>query len=63
MPVMLAPEVWDTWLDPANEDAEALLELLRTRPAVTLAEYAVSTLVNNVRNNVPEIIEPLRRSG
>jgi putative SOS response-associated peptidase YedK len=63
MPVMLAPEVWDTWLDPANEDAEDLLELLRTRPAVTLAEYAVSTLVNNVRNNVPEIIEPLGRSG
>lgn len=63
MPVMLAPEVWDAWLDPDIDDVDALLDLLHTRPSVVLAEHPVSTLVNSVHNNVPEIIEPLRRSG
>lgn len=63
MPVMLAPELWDAWLDPATDEPETLLDLLRERPAVALTEHPVSTLVNSVRNNVPEIIAPLRRPG
>lgn len=63
MPVMLVPDVWDAWLDPANDDPEALLDLLRGRPNVQLAEHPVSTLVNSVRNNVPEILEPLQLPG
>ncbi len=63
MPVMLARESWATWLDPANQDPAALVELLRAQPGEHLAEHAVSTLVNDVRNNLPETIVPLRPAG
>jgi putative SOS response-associated peptidase YedK len=59
MPVVLAPQEWGAWLDPQEEDLEALLALLRPFPASRMVEYPVSTLVNNVRNNYPECIAPL----
>jgi putative SOS response-associated peptidase YedK len=60
MPVMLRREVWDEWLDPDNQDPDTVGELLRRLAPPALAEHAVSTLVNKVQNNVPELIEPLR---
>ncbi len=60
MPVMLGRDAWDTWLDPDNRDVAALAELLARPPAGRLAEHAVSTLVNDVRNNLPETVVPLR---
>jgi putative SOS response-associated peptidase YedK len=58
MPVVLAPEDWDTWLDPASEVgvAEALL---RTAPSEWFEAYPVGSLVNNVRNDAPELLDPL----
>lgn len=61
MPVMLEPELWDGWLDTDNQDPERIMELLGRRQTVPLAEHAVSTLVNSVKNNIPELIEPLRK--
>ncbi len=61
MPVMLGRDSWDDWLDPDNRDVAALGEVLRGPPAERLVEHAVSTLVNDVRNNLPETIVPLRR--
>lgn len=59
MPIALPPEAWEAWLDRGNEDLESLQRLLATYPAERMAEHPVSTLVNKVANNVPELIEPL----
>ena len=59
MPVVLADDDWDAWLDRELADAAALDAIL-TRAAPGLTEHAVSTLVNKVANNVPELIEPLQ---
>ncbi len=60
MPVILEPELWDGWLATDLQDPEEIHRMLAKRQAVPLAEHAVSTLVNSVKNNLPELIEPLR---
>ncbi len=60
MPVILPGGVWDAWLDPSAGDTDALRNLLASADTPDLAEYAVSTLVNKVANNVPELIAPLK---
>lgn len=57
MPVLLPPNAWDAWLDPANDDVDGLQELLVPAPDSLLTAYAVSTEVNNVRNNNPSLLE------
>jgi len=59
MPVVLAPEAWDTWLDPANGDLKALRDLLVPAPAADFELYPVSTLVNDVAHEGPELVAPL----
>jgi len=59
MPVMLEPAVWDNWLDRTLTDPEEARTLLKPVPEVTITEHAVSTLVNNVRNNFPECVAAL----
>ena len=59
MPVILPQEAWDTWLDPDNRDAGAITDLVVSLPMPDLSEHAVSTLVNRVANDVPELITPL----
>ena len=58
MPVLLPRESWADWLDPAHRDLPALEELLAGAGDDDLVLHAVSTAVNNVRNNGPELIEP-----
>lgn len=57
MPLLVGPEFTQAWLDPevVTPPTDALL------PAVPglLAAYPVSTEVNNVRNNRPELLNPL----
>jgi putative SOS response-associated peptidase YedK len=56
MPLAVAEADWDRWLDP---DLPAPADLLATPPDITgIAVREVSTLVNNVRNNGPELIAP-----
>lgn len=55
MPVIVAPASYDRWLDPAIADPG---ELLAPYPADLMMAYPVSTRVNNVRNEGPELIEP-----
>ena len=59
MPVIMPPDRWDAWLDRDNRDKEALTSLITPYPSSALALHPVSTLVNSVANNVPELIEPL----
>jgi putative SOS response-associated peptidase YedK len=55
MPVILPESRWEEWLDPANNDTDTLGKLLAPAPAI-LTAHPVSTLVNNVRNQGPELI-------
>lgn len=57
MPVMLPPDRWDAWLDRDNHDTDALQSFLVPAPAQLIRIHLVSTEVNNVRNNSPELIE------
>jgi putative SOS response-associated peptidase YedK len=57
MPLALAEADWDRWLDP---DRPAPTELLIAPPDISGIEMReVSTLVNNARNNGPELIAPV----
>ncbi len=61
-PMVIAPESWADWLNPANNDKELMHAVMR--PATSsgldgLASHPVSTAVNSVRNNGPSLIEPL----
>jgi putative SOS response-associated peptidase YedK len=58
MPVLLPREAWDDWLDPELDDPEYLQSLLEPAPDDVLDMYPISTRVNNVRNEGPELLEP-----
>jgi putative SOS response-associated peptidase YedK len=56
MPLPVREADWDRWLDP---DQPAPSALLQTPPDISgIVMREVSTLVNNVANNGPELIEP-----
>ncbi|MEZ5372123.1 MAG: SOS response-associated peptidase [Microthrixaceae bacterium] len=57
MPVMLAPEHWDAWLDPDNADIDTLGQLLVPAPPRLITHHPVSTEVNNARNQGAHLIE------
>ncbi|MEO8604899.1 MAG: SOS response-associated peptidase [bacterium] len=57
MPVILAAEQWDAWLDPAAVPSAALLPMLTPCPDEWLEAYRVSPLVNAPANDAPECIE------
>ena len=59
MPVILAPTLYDQWLDPTFQQIDALKTLLRPYPSEELTAYPVSTLVNNPRNDAPQVLEPV----
>lgn len=59
MPVILGRDSWDLWLDPSVEDPAALLPLLKPYPDEEIEYRAVSTLVNNPRNDVAECLGPV----
>lgn len=59
MPLFLEPAAYDAWLDPAPRPTDELLGLLIPAAPGLLDAFAVTTAVNNVRNNGPELILPL----
>ncbi len=59
MPVILPEGAWDRWLDRGFGDVETLQSMLGPESGGVLAEHPVSTLVNSVKNNFPECVEPL----
>ncbi len=59
MPVILPEEAWSSWLDRDNEDIAALSELLVPAADDLITVTPVSTEVNNVRNNGPDLIQPV----
>jgi putative SOS response-associated peptidase YedK len=59
MPVVIDEGDWETWLDPAVNERETVENLMRPALAAPLDAYPVSVRVNSVRNNGPELIDPL----
>jgi putative SOS response-associated peptidase YedK len=59
MPVALPRDNWDEWLATDNHDVARLESMLGAVDRPQLTEHPVSTLVNKVANNVPELIAPL----
>lgn len=57
MPVILDPESWEAWLDPANHDQAKLQTLLQPYPADAMTAWPVSTRVNNPRHDAPDCVE------
>jgi len=53
MPVILDPDVFAPWIDPAEKDTERLAGLLRPYPPGPLQAYPVSFFVNNPANDTP----------
>ena len=58
MPLLLTPDRRKAWLDPATPK-DRLLDLLVPAQQSGLEAYPVSTAVGNVRNNGPELVEPV----
>ncbi len=63
MPVILAPEAYQTWLDGRPETTERALSLLRPFADEKMAFYRVSRRVNSPRNDDPACIEPIPDAG
>ncbi len=59
MPVILAREAEDIWLDPTIQDPVRLLPLLKPYPAEEMECYPVNPLVNNPAHDGPECLIPL----
>jgi putative SOS response-associated peptidase YedK len=59
MPVMLPRSAWGVWLDPGIRDSEEIRQLVERIPTPDLAQHPVSTLVNRVTNDAPELTAPL----
>jgi putative SOS response-associated peptidase YedK len=59
MPLLVEPERYASWLDPTVSDPDDLKALLVPAAPGRLEAYPVSTDVNSVRNNGPELVEPL----
>jgi len=58
MPLILPPEAYGPWLDPAVRSPEALSPLLKPFPADAMEAYPVGRSVNNPRTDDPSCIRP-----
>jgi putative SOS response-associated peptidase YedK len=54
MPMIVAPELYDRWLDPAHAD---VADLIAPYPSDAMAYYPISPRVNNVRHDDALLIE------
>lgn len=58
MPVFVAPDAFDVWLDCANVEAETAAALIKPADEALLEAYPVSTAVNRTANDSKEFIAP-----
>lgn len=60
MPVFLPKELWDSWLNSDLSETKALMEIVNSREDDSALQFwPVRPLVNSIRNNGAELIEPL----
>jgi putative SOS response-associated peptidase YedK len=58
MPVVVAPEAFDMWLDSAHVDATTAAALIAAAPDNLFEAYEISTAVNRTANDSAALIEP-----
>ncbi|MBY6349057.1 SOS response-associated peptidase [Rhodococcoides corynebacterioides] len=58
-PVVVPDDLWSAWLDPGLTDLAGVSDLLESIPEPHLTPREVSTAVNSVRNNGPELVAPV----
>lgn len=63
MPLLVERERYAEWLDPGIDDPDRLRRLLVPAAPGRLTAYPVATTVNSVRNNGPQLVEPLPAEG
>lgn len=59
MPVIVGPDDYDRWLDPENEGASDLADILAPFPPERMSAYPVSRYVSKPGNEGPECVEPI----
>ena len=59
MPVILDPDSYDLWLDPAMKNVDAASELLKPYDARLMRCYPVSSRINQVANDDQECSRPV----
>ena len=60
MPVILAADSYDLWLDPGMTNIEAVQEMLKPCDAGMMRSYPISTRVNHVENDDAECSAPVK---
>jgi putative SOS response-associated peptidase YedK len=63
MPMLVEPGVFDAWLDPGLTGPDEVRSLLVPAAEGRLASHPVSTAVNKVANNGPDLVRPLPEVG
>jgi putative SOS response-associated peptidase YedK len=63
MPVVIAAEAFDFWLDCHKVDADTAATLIAPAPEQALEAYEISTAVNHVANDSADLIAPARAAG
>ncbi|UZJ23612.1 SOS response-associated peptidase [Rhodococcus antarcticus] len=58
-PVVLPPELQGAWLDPATTDPARVRALLEAVPEPQLTPREVGRAVGNVRNDTPDLLDPV----
>jgi putative SOS response-associated peptidase YedK len=59
MPVILSPEDYDLWLDPAIDDPGNLMPVFEPYPGDLMESVPVSPRVNSPKNDDPECVAPV----
>jgi putative SOS response-associated peptidase YedK len=59
MPVILAPDAFDLWLNCAEVDAQTAAALIAPAPDDLFEAYPISTEVNRVANDNAKLLEPV----
>jgi putative SOS response-associated peptidase YedK len=60
MPVILAPDAYDLWLDPGFSNPAALAELMKPYEAGAMRRFPVSTRLNTATNDDDSVCQPIR---
>ena len=63
MPVILERELEGEWLNPDIVETERLLQMLKPYPAEKMETWPVGEAARNLRNDYPELIQPVGDIG
>jgi putative SOS response-associated peptidase YedK len=58
MPVIVQPEHYDWWIDPAPKE-QLCLSTLKPYPAESMHKCRVNTIVNSSQNETPQCLKPV----